>query len=474
MSPNARRRLRRDSSGRASTKGLARRDLVKMGVLAAGGFLIGRRTGNTAPPLAGLPPSPPLNPFVEPLPIPPVLLPVTLNPAPAEFPVAGEAPRAPHQFWNRFLPQRTYQLEAIRAQHSFHPQLPLTEVWSFNGFSPGPTIQARYGEPVVVRFRNSLPPVNQFVGFGRPEITVHLHNAHTATESDGHPTDFYAAPLFKDNHYANVFAGFASTHPPNGDPAEALGTLWYHDHRVEFTAPNVYRGLAGFYLLFDDLDTGDERTGLQLPSGEFDVPMIFVDRRFNANGSLFFDTFGFDGFLGDKFTVNGKIQPFFRVARRKYRLHLLNGGPSRFYEFFLSNGQPFIHISSDGNLLPQPIVRQSVRLAVAERIDVIVDFSGSQLGQEILLLNRLEQDNGRGPDDHLLSPNEAPQVLKFIVDREAIDRSVVPTTLRALPVINPAAAAATRTWRFERTNGQWAINGQFFNGNVVRAAPRQN
>src|SRR5262249_27243661 len=163
--------------------------------------------------------------------------------------------------------------------------------------SPGPTIHARYGEPIVVRFRNRLPPVSQFTGFGRPEITVHLHNGHTATESDGFPADFYVTPLFKDNHYANVFAGFDSTHPPNGDPAGALGRLWSHAPRVEFTAPNVYRGLAGFYLLFDDVDPGDELTGLQLPSGEFDVPMVFVDRRFTDTGQLFFDTFGFDGFL---------------------------------------------------------------------------------------------------------------------------------------------------------------------------------
>ena len=475
-----------DSPGRSkkslapvAAAGLGRRDLIKMGLLATGGYLVARK-GTSAPLILvrrrdDFPPSPPTTPWAVALPMLQVAQNVALIPAPAEFPVAGEAPRAAHQKWNQFLPQKTYELVAAETTHVFHPDLPApSTVWSFNGQIPGPLIKANYGEPIVVRFRNSLPTVAQHVGPGRPEISIHLHNGHTASESDGNPADFFATPFFKDNHYPNVLAGFASTHQPNGDPNEALSTLCYHVHRFDFTAPNVYKGLAGMYSLFDNLDTGNELTGLQLPSGAFDVPLFFADKLFQANGQVFFDTFNFDGLLGDKDTVNGKIQPFFNVARRKYRFRMLNGGPSRFYEFFLSNGLPFIHISNDGNLLPAPLTKQSLRISVAERIDAIVDFSNCSIGEEIILQNRLEQENGRGPTGHILDPEDSREVLKFIVSSDADDFSEVPATLRTLPTINPNGAVATRNWRFERTNGQWAINGKFFNPNEIRATPKLN
>src|SRR5262249_30597690 len=142
---------------------------------------------------------------------------------------------------------------------------------------------------------------------------------------------------FYDHHYPNVLSGFLRAFPPNGDPREALSTLWYHDHRVGFTAQNVYKGLTGFYLLFNDQDTGDETTGFRLPSGEFDVPMTFTDKVFDEDGQVYFDLFNFDGILGDKFTVNGKIQPFFQVHPRRYRLRWLNIGPSRFLALFLTD-----------------------------------------------------------------------------------------------------------------------------------------
>src|SRR5207244_13230817 len=215
--------------------------------------------------------------------------------------------------------------------------------------------------------------------------------------------------LFKDDHYANVRDGFASTHPMSdltiridgsgngkmvpGDVKETMSFLWFHDHRFDFTAQNVYKGLASFFLLYSNdisLDTGDETTGLRLPSGEYDIPMIFADKVFDpTTGELFFDLFNLDGILGDKYTVNGKIQPYLEVKRRKYRFRLLDGGPSSLYEFFLSNGQPFIQITNDGNLLPRPLTRTSVRIGVAERVDVIVDFNNTKIGDHIYLPNRL-------------------------------------------------------------------------------------
>src|SRR4029077_10858715 len=148
-----------------------------------------------------------------------------------------------------------------------------------------------------------------------------------------------------DNHYANILNGF-SRDPEVTSSGDCMGTLWYHDHRQDFTAQNVYAGLAGFYLLFDPQDCGDEtnRNGFQLPSGAFDVTMVFADKVFDANGQAVFDFFNLDGILGDMYTVNGTVQPYLEVQQRKYRFRLLDAGPSRFYAFALSDGTPIIQI----------------------------------------------------------------------------------------------------------------------------------
>ena len=464
---------------------LSRREWIKQGLWSIPAFhygfgaLLNRRMSDEDDKVT----SPPTRPFVVELPVPPVAQPVAtlnltrrlnpaaaqlvtaLNPLPQQNQVLGEAPRPPHQRWNEFLPQEFYAIRQREADHSFHPDLPLNKIWGFNGIFPGPTFQARYGIPIVVRFYNDLPA--DHVGFGVPQTSTHLHNAHVGSESDGFPADFFDSGLFKDHHYPNVLAG--------GDSREALGTLWYHDHRVDFTSQNVYKGLAGFCLLFDELDSGDETDpnpqAFRLPSGEFDIPLLFADKGFTQNGEVFFDVFNFDGFLGDKFTVNGVIQPFLKVARRKYRFRLLDAGPSRFYEFFLSSGQPFILIANDGNLLPAPLIVQSVRLGVANRMDVIVDFSNYRIGDQILLLNRLEQVDGRGPTGKLLSPGTP--ILRFDVDRDAPDPSQVPAAMRPLPEIDLAQVATIRRWEFKRDQGAWSVNGKFFNANEVRATPKQ-
>lgn len=255
---------------------------------------------------------------------------------------------------------------------------------------------------------------------------------------------------------------------------ETLSSLWFHDHRFDFTSQNVYKGLVGFYTLFSndiDLDTDDETTGLRLPSGEFDIPMIFTDKVFDpTTGELFFDLFNIDGILGDKFAVNGKIQPFLNVKRRKYRFRLLDAGPSRAYEFFLSSGRPFTLLSNDGNLLPKPLTVQSVRIGVAERRDVIVDFSTARIGDRIYLQNRLEQVNGRGPTGKIVSPGD--NLIEFRVVGDAQDPSRIPSTM--LPLPERTLPAQAREWVFERSGGAWMINKVFFDPDVITAFPKQN
>src|SRR5262245_37766145 len=233
-------------------------------------------------------------------------------------------------------------------------------------------------------------------------------------------------------------ACFDSTHPPNGDVREALSTLWYHDHRVDNTSQNTYKGLAGFFLAFNELDTGDELTGFHLPSfPQFDVPLLLADRVFDpSSGLLCFDLFNFDGILGDKFLVNGKIQPYFEVSRRRYRFRILNTGPSRFYQLYLtdlahrSTPIPFWVIANDGNLLPRPVQVTNIRLGVAERMDILVDFAALPNSPSVLYLeNRLEQEDGRGPTDEIVSAGQGDRLLEFRVGNGVRDDSVDPATL---------------------------------------------
>lgn len=281
----------------------------------------------------------------------------------------------------------------------FNPAYPPQLIWGFAGntldaTTPGPTIFARYGQRSICRIHNQLP--YDLSGFSTPEITTHLHNLHTPSESDGFLGDYYsphpdqkgptlsASGEFLDHLYPNILAGY-DEFGGLGDPREALGTLWYHDHTVDFTAPNFYRGMAGFYLIFDDIDSGNEYdlspSALRLPSYPCDYPLIFQDKRFGANKRLVFDQFTPEGVPGDKVTVNGKIEPI------------------RFYEFYLVNARgiasyTFTYIANDGHLLPTPLTNQfKVRIGVAERVDIVEDFVQLPLGVELYLVNRLEQPN---------------------------------------------------------------------------------
>ena len=262
---------------------------------------------------------------------------------------------------------------------------------------PGPLIQAKYGEPIMVRYHNNLPSVKIPQDFGIAEMThpsAQRPHAFRERRQPGQLLQFdqrSRTPVnpngFKDQHYPNVLAGFTDPqYGPAGNPNEALGSLWYHDHHLDFTAQNVYKGMFGCYNLFDDLDTGTG-SGLGLPHGEFDIPIFFHDALFDKNCQTVFDLFNLDGILGDRFLANGVIQPYLNVKKCRYRFRLYAPGPSRWWEWSLWDGTnflPFWQISTDGNLLPNAVQVTSVRIAVAERVDIIVDFSKIKANRGLL------------------------------------------------------------------------------------------
>jgi FtsP/CotA-like multicopper oxidase with cupredoxin domain len=286
---------------------------------------------------------------------------------------------------------------------------------------------------------------------------------------------------WKDHFYLNKRAGFTDPQfGPQGDIRETMSTLWYHDHCLDFTSQNVYRGNMGLYYMFNEFDTGDENdtnpAAWRLPSGDFDVPLVFHDRVFDPSGHGYFDLFNLDGIIGDKYTVNGKIQPFMRVARRKYRFRAQNIGTSRFYNFFLSNGQSMVQCSHDGNMLPKPLTVKNFRIAVAQRVDMIIDFSKLPDGTELFLVNCQEQTDGRGPTGKILPVQLGQKVLKFKVDATIDtkgDPSRIPARFFDLPPVNLKEVVTERTFVFDRSNGGWSVNGKQFDENVITASPRQ-
>ena len=311
-----------------------------------------------------------------------------------------------------------------------------TTIWGYIGIFPGPTFRVRSGRQVVVRQTNLLPD----------PVVVHQHGGLTPADSDGYPTDVILPGATRNYTY------------PNNRPAS---TMWYHDHAMDTTGYHTYMGLAGFYIYGDDLDDR-----LPLPKGECDVPPLLADRTFASDGSLVFDPLGTIGVVGaDVMLVNGRPWPRFEVANRAYRFRFLNASNTSSFDLALSSGQPLVQIAADGGLLPAPVSLPVLPLAMAERADVVIDFSAYPLGSQVVLENR--QLTGR-----------MGQVMRFDVTRSETDDSAVPSTLRALDPLPEASAVRTRDWVFgPRADSnamppvEWVINGNEFDPDRIDARP---
>lgn len=466
---------------------LSRRELARLGLIAGGASYVQGASLRSA--LAATAATVALTPWKDPLPIP--------RPLQAS---GYDYNHADHQWSDKYdaVASRCYRLELTEHAHKFHSELPASTVWSFNGTFGGPVLDARYGQALCLQLENKLPA--NHVGFGQPETTSHMHNFHTATESDGGPWNWLAPGTSRIQHYSMARAGFSdplgasnpyyrdttglapggswwATDGGDGDLRETLTTLFVHDHRPEFTASNLYKGLFMMVRAFDAQDTGDEGTGWRLPSGAYDVPLMFQDKQILPDtGEMVFDQFAVDGFLGNYLTVNGAIQPFMEVEPRAYRFRLLNGGPSRFYRFVLRSGGrsvKFAQITDNGNLLFHPRAGLTqTDLWVAERSDLIVDFSGLQDGTAIILSNTLVmRTDGRGEDiGKTANPDDpANQLLKFVVRSKAASypRFQLPGSFRPLPPLPTNLASLPRkVFKFERKSGQWAINGKFWDPDI--------
>ena len=417
----------------------------------------------------------------------------------------------------------------------FHPRLPHQNklaVWTFNGSLPPKLLLGRYGEPVLFRHHNDLPRSQaDNGGFGIHTISTHEHNGHHGAENDGFTGAFFHPGQFYDYHWPIVHAGFRTintmatdkrcgapddsggiTNLP-GDWRETMSTHWFHDHMFSFTSQNVYKGNAAMFNLYSSLDRGDESindgVNLRLPSGssngkgwgnlDYDVNLMLADKAWGADGQMHFDIFNFDGFVGDQMTVNLVCKPYFEVEARKYRFRILNASVSRFFKVALSDGSPMIQIANDGNLLPHPVVlTQLDEQGIAERYDIVIDFSRYAVGSSVSMVNLAEHDNGllvkndRSLADALGGKSPDPCVGKFLEFRVVRkpakpDVSQVPYTLIPNPDLSNIPVARYRTFEFGKggnnpTNdlatsfsGQWGVKtdgADMLNADFGRASAR--
>ena len=377
-----------------------------------------------------------LTPFVDALP----------RPAIAQ-PVAGVPGGAAH-----------YQIAMREVSQQLHRDLPPTRVWGYAGSYPGPTIEARRGLQVTATWVNDLRELEtgalrtmhalhvdtclhgpDHTG-SAPVTVVHLHGGRVPSDSDGYP-EFTFGPGESSTLY---------TYPNQQQAA----TLWYHDHALGITRLNVMMGLAGFYLLRDDMEDA-----LNIPRGEFEIAMAIQDRTFDADGSLDYHHEWMEHFFGDTVLVNGKVWPFLEVKQGKYRFRLLNGSNSRVYTLALSNGATFWQIGSDTGLLPAPVAMTALTFSPGERADVVMDFSGYAAGTEIILTNSAVAPFPSGPPESVI-----PNVMKFVVVGEAGDTDALPAALAPVQRIPESEAVMQRDLVLRKIpdpvcgGDMWAIN----------------
>src|SRR5215213_1926265 len=446
-----------------------RKEFVKLGLVGGAGLALSSgasspwarasgMTGNLLRSKTQLP-----KPFTLPLFVPPVLKPVRTD-------SWARGTRAPTKY---------YEITHKEGKAEILPGL-TTTLWGYDGIFPGPTIESRSGRKIVVRYHNELPI----------PVTTHLHGGRTPPGSDGYPTDLILPRSSSSHtHHEHTAHPGWSFHRGSKDyvyPLEQRATtLWYHDHRMDFTGPQIWRGLAGFHIVHDD-----EEDALPLPKDKKDVPLMLCDRAFGEGGSFLYPSLDpslqgkpgvkgnyMEGVLGDVILVNGVPWPFMEVSNTRYRFRILNASNARRYRLALdpgpSDGLPFVQVGSDGGLLGAPISHRTIPIAPAERFDVVIDFSKYPVGTKVTLKNHF----GYGTTS---------QVMRFHVVRKEKEQSAVPERLSDMAewlsdmgefkALGESNAQLTRKFSFTQAphNGHvvWAINGKVFSPSRIDARPK--
>ncbi|MGB7340251.1 MAG: multicopper oxidase domain-containing protein [Phototrophicaceae bacterium] len=293
----------------------------------------------------------------------------------------------------------------------------------------GPSIRVRTGQKVRISFENNLPEASN----------IHWHGLYVPDYADGHP---------------RFVAQAGETYVYEFEVINRAGTYWYHPHPHQRTGVQVNAGLAGLFIVEDDTEDS-----LNIPSGQFDLPLVIQDRRFDAANQLIYVSNMHDrmmGFRGNTVLVNGEVNARWSVATRSYRLRLLNGSNSRIYILAWNDESPLYVIGTDGGLLERTVTKQYITLGPAERVELWVDFSNHEIGTELQLID--------------LGAEQAIILGTFSVEQNLDERVDIPTTIREMEYLDSQQAVNTDHPRnFDFTMGQTSpmINNQTFEMNAV-------
>lgn len=288
--------------------------------------------------------------------------------------------------------------------------------YSYGNGILGPTIKTATGATVHVSLQNRL----------NEETNIHWHGLILPENMDGHPKDT-AMPSGTLDYVLPI--------------RQRAGTYWYHPHPHGLTARQVFMGLAGMFIVNDE-----EETSLNLPSGNFEIPIIIQDKRFKSNQLVYAPNNDemMTGYLGEHILVNGQHAPVVTVSADWYRLRLLNGSTARVYNLQLTGGVPMFIIGSDGGLLESPEAVSGMMLAPGERIDVLVNFSNVSPGQDIFLVsNKFSKYNVQG--------RQAFSIMKFSVQTPKSASFTLPPVLSIPGRISPAESTTTRSFDIAQT-----------------------
>ena len=110
-------------------------------------------------------------------------------------------------------------------------------------------------------------------------------------------------------------------------------------------------------------------------------------RQFNHDGSFRYAPHGHAGADGDVILVNGAPWPALQVERRKYRFRILNASNATTFTLALTSALPFVQIATDGGLMARPVEVSRIPIAMAERVEVVIDFSAYAAGDSVVLRN---------------------------------------------------------------------------------------
>lgn len=337
----------------------------------------------------------------------------------------------------------TYRARLLKGNSAAVTSLPNTYL--------GPVIKVKRGQKIRVRFKNQLPN----------ESVIHWHGLHIPPEMDGHP--MYA--IANGEQYIYEFE-------VNNRP----GTYWFHPHPDKITGPQVYRGLAGMFIV--------ENESNALPSGKYDKPIIIQDRTFDADNQLVYlennRMARMRGFMGEEILINSRISQQQTLDKASYRFRVLNGSNARIYKLAWSDGSDIIAIATDGGLLEQPVKKPYLMLAPGERVEIWKDFTeyptgktitlkslkfnpGTSMGMGGMMGGRMSQSTGTENGTEL-------DLIQFTVSAEKGPQKELPTNLSEIEHINKSDAINEndpRKFHFAFEQMQWVINGETFEMNEV-------